>query len=162
MSLYGKAQYRNTFVYFLHHGIMRLVKITELHRPPRSKIGRIIHNDVRLENHEYRTVLLLAEFGFDVELIRPSSIPHSQNPDILMLGTTWEMKGPESDNQYTIKKRFRKAKKQADGRAIFDLNNIPKKNRIKAEKYILELFETTRGMKRIMLIKDGAIIDIIR
>ena len=42
--------------------------------------------------HEKKTIRCLSKYGFDVETIIPSNIPGSRNPDILMLGTFWEMK----------------------------------------------------------------------
>jgi len=134
------------------------IKMTKLEKVEREKIGRIVENDVILEPHEYRTVLFLAQLGFDIELVRPSNIPKSKNPDIEMLGTFWEMKGPTKYNEDTIKLRFQKAKKQADGKAVFDLRNV--RGRVnEVEEYILELFATSRGMHRIIIIKnnDGAI-----
>jgi hypothetical protein len=79
-----------------------------------------------------------------------------------MMGTFWEMKGPVSANENTIKNRFKKAKRQADGRAIFDLRNISSDS-IDAERIIIDLFATTRGMHRIIIIeKSGKVIDITK
>ena len=80
------------------------MNIRELHKVPKNKIGRINYNGIGLESHEYDTILLLALYGFDIELITPSNTLGNANPDILMLGTSWEIKSPETSNLKTIKK----------------------------------------------------------
>jgi len=134
----------------------------ELKKVAKHKYGRIKSNGVDFKPHEYKTVLHLVEYGFDIEFIRPSNVPRSKNPDIEMLGTTWEMKGPEKFNEQTITARFRKAVKQADGKAIFDLRAI-KTNRNEAKKHLLSLFKTTRKMRHIIIIEsDEKTIDITK
>lgn len=138
------------------------MKFTEIKKLPKRSPGKIIEHNIALEPHEKDTIAYLSSFGFNIELIVPSSIPHSNNPDLEMLGTVWEMKGPTSSKENTIKKRFRKAIRQANGRAIFDLRNV-KQSPSKAETIILNLFTSTRGMRRIVIIKkDGTVIDITK
>ena len=138
------------------------IKIVELTPPKNSKRGRIKYNGKEPLPHEKKTIKCLSKYGFDVETIIPSNMPGSHNPDILMMGTFWEMKGPTSINKNTIKNRFEKAKKQADGRAIFDLRNI-KYGTTKTKYDIIELFTTTRGMRRILVVEKGdKILDITK
>ena len=138
------------------------MRIIELKPVSDSEVGRIIKNDVKLEPHEYETIFHLTSFGFDIELVKPSNVPHSKNPDLEMQGTSWEMKGPKSPDKDTITTKFRKAVKQSGGRAIYDLRGLCD-NTDKIEKYILELFRKTRGMKRLIIIeKNGRTIDIIK
>lgn len=138
------------------------MRFTEIKKSAKTKTGQIIDHGVKLEPHERKTVQYLANFGLNIELIAPSSIPRSNNPDLEMFGTAWEMKGPTSSKENTIKKRFRKAIRQANGHAIFDLRNITQ-SPSKAETIILNLFTSTRGMRRIIIIKkEGTIIDITK
>ncbi|MBR3177508.1 hypothetical protein IKF27_01725 [Candidatus Saccharibacteria bacterium] len=130
------------------------MRIVELQKVPISRRGNLITHGVPLQSHELKTVLYLTEFGLDIELIRPSNIPHSNNPGLEMLGTIWEIKSPSNYNESTIKKRFRKSKNQSGGKSIFDLRNI-QNNSNKAKKFILELFSSTREMRRIILIEKG-------
>lgn len=129
------------------------VKIIEHKKVRKSQYGVVKKNN-RLEPHEENTVYCLAEYGFDIETIIPSNMPGAKNPDILMLGTFWEMKGPETTDEDTIATRFRKAVKQANGKAIFDLRNV-KGDAIRVERYVMKLFVTTRGMRRLMIIKNS-------
>ena len=136
--------------------------IIEREKVPKSKYGKIIFNNRDLEPHEEATIFCLSSFGFDVETIIPSNIPKSKNPDLLMLGTTWEMKGPRKANQDTIRTKFRKAKKQSGGRAIFDLRNSGH-DAESIEKYILKLFTEIKEMRRIIIIKNSdKILDIFK
>ena len=102
------------------------MKKVELQKVSKSRYGNLITHGVSLQPHELDTVLYLTKFGLDVELIRPSNIPRSNNPDLEMLGTFWEIKSSSNYNEATIKKRFRKSKHQSRGRSIFDLRKIKK------------------------------------
>ena len=138
------------------------IKKTELVIPKNGRRGRAKYNGTEPLPHEKKTIRHLTKYGLDIETIIPSNTPGSRNPDILMMGTFWEMKGPVSANENTIKNRFKKAKRQADGRAIFDLRDISS-NSIDAERIIIDLFATTRGMYRIIIIeKSGKVIDITK
>ena len=130
------------------------IKITELKKPASGRVGRKKYNGNEPLPHEKRTIRCLNEYGFDVETIIPSNMPGSRNPDILMMGTFWEMKTPQTDDKETIATHFRKAVKQSGGKAIFDIRYT--KNANSVEKDIMGLFITTRGMRRIMIIKKGS------
>jgi len=133
-----------------------VIKMVELRKPTSNKHGYIKYNEKEPLPHEKRTIECLSSYGFDVETIIPSNIPGSKNPDILMMGTFWEIKGPTNANDDTIEKRFHKAIKQSGGKAIFDLRNIDnKKDRIRAKDNLLKLFGTNRGMRRIIIIESG-------
>lgn len=56
--------------------------------------GRLIQNGVHLQEHEYATVKLLLNNGYDIELIPPSQIKDFHTPDITMDGCPWEIKAP--------------------------------------------------------------------
>lgn len=138
------------------------MKVIEREKVPESSYGKVTINNINLEQHELETILCLARFGFDVETIIPSYTPHGNNPDLVMMGPLWEMKGPTSANRKTITKRFRKAVKQSGGRAVFDLRGVKnEKERIRAEEEIVRRFNQSRSMRRILIIKnDEKMLDI--
>ncbi len=129
------------------------VKMVELKKPMDGKHGRIKYNGREPLPHERRTIECLSRFGFDIETIIPSNMPGSKNPDIIMMGTFWEIKCPQTDDYDTIATHFRKAVKQSGGKAIFDLRCT--KNALNVEDKIIKLFLTTREMRRIMIIKNN-------
>ena len=130
---------------------------TDLTKVSSEKFGRILLNNAFLESHEYRTILFLAEYGFDIEVLCPSGTPKSNNPDIYMLGTIWEIKALFRYNQNTMKRRFKKASHQSD-HIIVDLRNI-KNDSIEAAKYAKQLFEGSRTLKRMILITPNKSVD---
>lgn len=137
------------------------MKITRLRPVPNDKVGRVKKNGVITEPQEDSTLLYLTQFGFDIEVIKPTSTQKVHNPDALILGTIWEIKTPESSNAMTIKNRFRKAAKQSE-RVIFDLRNI-KIGANKVEKQLIGLLQENGRVRRMMIIEgDGALLDIIK
>ena len=137
------------------------LKVCQLTRVAKDKIGRISTNGIKLEPHEYSTMILLAEYGFDVECAKKTDTPKTNNADVIIMGTVWEMKAPETVNRATLKKRMHKASKQAD-KTIFDLRNI-RRGRDEAEKTIMELFIGNRILRRMILIRsDREVIDIMK
>lgn len=137
------------------------MKITKILPVPDDKIGRVKKNGVITEPHEDSTALYLTQFGFSIEFIKPTSTSKVNNPDILIMGTIWEMKAPESSSKQTIKKRFRKASKQAP-KIIFDLRWV-KAGADKVEKQIMELLENDGRVRRMIIIEsDGTVLDIIK
>lgn len=123
-----------------------------LEKVPKDKIGKINSNGVKLEAHEYDTILLLALYGLDIEFIKPSNTPKSTSPDIFMLGGTWEMKSPNGKSQDCIERCFRKAAKQSD-RIIIDMRRL-NFSRKEAEKEIIKNFTTYRRLKRMILVRS--------
>ena len=136
-------------------------KIVEHYKVQETQYGEARKENYSLEPHEEDTIDCLVTYGFDVETIIPSNVPGSKNPDILMLGTLWEMKGPQTTNEKTIRALFRRAVKQAGGRVVFDLRKV-KKDSADVEEYMIELFATTRGMRRIMIIREEKILDFLK
>ena len=83
------------------------------------------------------------------------------NADILMAGTLWETKAPESTNRNTIKEHFKKASKQAN-KVIFDLRQITPDDK-PVEQYLMELFRKSGRVNRMIIIrKDGRAFDIFK
>ena len=137
------------------------MKITELKRVSKSKIGKYHKNGIKSELHEDKTAELLCRYGFNVELVIPANTPKSNNPDFFMLGTIWETKAPHNFNKQTLKNRMKKAAKQA-GRVIFDLRNL-RKDYDETESFIVKLFIGNSKMRRMMIIKkSGEILDFIK
>lgn len=56
--------------------------------------GKLTQNKVHLRDHEYQTVKVFLEEGYNVELIPQSKIKGFQTPDIVLLGVAWEIKSP--------------------------------------------------------------------
>lgn len=138
------------------------MKVIKRYKVPKNKCGKIQKTNPDLEPHEDRTVECLSGFGFNVETLIPSDIPKTKNPDLLMLGTTWEMKGPRVANESTIQTKFRKAIKQAEGKAIFDLRESGH-DADEIERIIMKMFTGSRGMRRIMIIRnDNELLDIFK
>lgn len=120
--------------------------------------GVLKQNGVHLKEHEYNTVKLLLEQGYDVELIPPSGIKGLRMPDIMMQGIPWEMKSPEGDGRKTIKNAVQSASHQSES-IIIDLqrSKIPEDRAIKEiERY----FKLSRRLKRLKIVlKDKKILD---
>ena len=100
--------------------------------------------------------------GKDVVFIKPSSIPNTHTPDILMDGVEWEMKTPIGNCRRTIEYCFRKAVKQSNY-IIFDLRKIhwPEKQCIsqlekefKVRNYIKRIYIITKNNELIRFQKN--------
>ena len=128
------------------------MKIIELKKVPKNKIGKLNKNGVKLEPHENKTAKLLILYGFSIEAVRPTNTPNANNPDIFMTGTIWEMKAPHKYNEQTLKNRMKKAAKQA-GRAVFDLRNLTK-DKTKTKRTVIKLFVGNSDMRRMIIIED--------
>ena len=134
------------------------MKIKELQKVPKAKIGHINKNGVKLEPGEEDTLNYLILFGFDVELIRPTRTQKIKNPDALIMGTIWEVKTPTSCNKTTIKNRFREAADQAT-HIVFDLRNI-RKHSDDVKKQLINLFMEEGLVHRMIIIeKSGKALD---
>ncbi|MBR1479024.1 MAG: hypothetical protein IJ608_13855 [Lachnospiraceae bacterium] len=120
--------------------------------------GNLTQNGVHLKAHEYETVKILLENGFDVELIPVSEIKGLRMPDIMMQGIPWEMKSPQGDGKKTIKNTVQNASHQSES-IIIDLRRckIPED---KALKEIDRYFKLSRRLKRLKIItKDEKVLD---
>ena len=127
----------------------------------KNKIGRVSLGKVKPEKHEYDTFYFLASHGFNIEIIKPSNIPKTKSPDVLLDGVIWEIKSPTGSGNSTIGRQFHKASKQAD-RLILDLRRV---NILasKAESQAKSRFSKATNIRRLLLItKDGRLLDIRR
>lgn len=139
----------------LQYGYM---KIKELQQVSTSRVGYINKNGVKSEPSEEATFSYLTLFGFNIELIKPTSTEKAKNADILIMGSIWEVKTPTSSSRSTIKARFRKASKQAT-KVIFDLRFV-KGDAEKVQKQIIEMFDQGGQVRHLMIIeKSGKLLD---
>ncbi len=137
------------------------MKVRKLEKVAKEKRGHINKNGIKPEPNEEKTFKYLTLFGFNIELIRPVNAAKVHNPDVLIMGTIWEVKTPTSSKENTIKNRFREASKQST-KIIFDLRLITK-NADDAEKQILTLFGKNGRVRRLMLIEhNGELFDYIK
>ncbi|MBQ8992342.1 hypothetical protein IJ090_02840 [Candidatus Saccharibacteria bacterium] len=137
------------------------MKIQEILKVPKNKIGRINKNGVKPEENEDKTFSYLTLFGLNIELIQPTGIKKAKNPDVFIMGTIWEVKTPISSNQNTIKNRFREASRQSS-KIIFDLRFI-KRDADKVEKQIMDMFQAGGRVRRMLIIeKSGKLLDVTK
>ena len=122
------------------------------------KRGKIIPNGVILEKHEYKTVLVFTEMGYDVELIPKSNIKNVHTPDIKMNGIEWEMKAPKGEGRWLLENTIQKAAKQSSN-IIIDLQRI----KIHQTKCLAEIekqfYKSKRAKILIVITKSKKIIE---
>ena len=121
--------------------------------------GKLQQNGVHLQEHEYATVKLFLETGYDVTLIPPVQAKGTNTPDFEMLGIIWEMKSPQGKSRNTIKHTFQNAGHQSSN-VIIDLQRckLSDDEALKEIKYHYGISKRIKRLKVIM--KDKKIIDI--
>ena len=133
------------------------MKIKEIERVPKNKIGRVNKNGIKLEPQEDSALLYLTQYGFSIDVIKPRNTYKVKTADIFMSGAIWELKSPITFKESTIKSDFRKAKLQSD-RVIFDLRGV-KKYSDNVEKYIVRIFEKPGFVRKLIIIeKNGKVL----
>lgn len=112
------------------------------------KRGTLTQNGVHLAAHEFATVKLFLENGFDVELIPPSQIKGLRMPDIILQGIPWEMKAPEGSGKNTIRHTLQNAGHQSSN-IIVDLRRckLAHAQALKELHYYFKLSKRIRRMK---------------
>ena len=110
--------------------------------------------DIPPEKHEFATAKYFAERGKDIKFLKPSRIPNTHTPDIIMDGVEWEMKCPIGSGKRTIEENFRKAVQQSKY-IIFDLRQI----KLPEKQCITQLereFDARRYLRKLLVIgKNG-------
>ena len=119
------------------------------------KRGTLTQNKVHLRDHEYKTVSILLENGYDVELIPPSQIKGLRMPDIMMCGAPWEIKSPEGDGRNTVQNTMQNAAGQARN-IIIDLRRC-KMSEETAIKKFEEEFLKSKHVKKLKIIKKSTL-----
>ena len=117
------------------------------------KTGTLKQNGVHLQEHEYMTVKLFLEMGYDIELIPRSQIKGYRQPDIMMGGIAWEIKALIGNGKKTIENTLQGAAEQSRN-IIIDLfrSKMPEEDAVKGyEQY----FKQSKRIKRIKIIKKS-------
>lgn len=115
------------------------------------KTGKIIPNGVRLEMHEYNTVLFFTTLGKNVELIPPSSTPNARNADFFMDGLVWEAKSPTGNSsRMTIERVLHKAARQSEN-VVIDLRRTKLPDR-QSLACLEKQFGLSRRIRRLIVI----------
>ena len=120
---------------------------------PFMRKGTLTQNNVHLQDHEFTTVKLLLDLGFDIELIPKSQIPNYRQPDIMMDGIAWDIKAPIGTGRKNIENVVQGAVEQSRN-IIVDLfrSKMPEDDAIKGyEKY----FKASKRIKRMKIIKKN-------
>lgn len=114
------------------------------------KEGHLIQNGVHLHEHEFQTVKVLLDNGYDVELITPSLIEGVKTPDIMLQGVQWEMKSPSGKGRRTIQNIMQTASCQS-ANIIIDLqrSKLPEQAAIKD---VERQFRYSKRIKRVKII----------
>ena len=134
------------------------MKIRELEKVPSDRIGRVDKKDANPKPHEESTAVHLAQFGFDIEFVKPTNTYKAKSADAFIMGSIWEMKAPTTFNKATIKEDFRRAKDQSD-RIIFDLRRV-KKHADDVGKQIIAIFKGKGRVRKLIIIeKNGKVFD---
>ena len=123
------------------------------------KKGRLIQNNVHLEEHEWITIkYLMEQCGKDIELIPKSTIKNYHMGDIMMDGFDWEIKSPIGNGKYTVQNIMQKAVTQSSN-IIIDLYRS-KMIEDKAIKAFVKEFNETKGARKMLIItKTREILD---
>lgn len=120
--------------------------------------GKITPNGVSLEKHEYATVLLLTEMGYDVELVPRSNREGEHTPDIIIDNVRWEMKSSTGETKNTIKNNIQGALRQSVN-VILDLRRV-KGPMEKCLKDIDREFTHNKKIRRLLVItKSKKVLD---
>ena len=122
------------------------------------KKGVLKTNGVHLQSHEFHTVKVLLDSGFDIELVPTSQIKGLQMPDLMMNGLPWEIKAPEGGSKHTIKHNIQNAAHQSEN-VIFDLCRC-KLVEETALKEIQRHYNLSKRIKRLKIVtRDEKIVD---
>ena len=121
--------------------------------------GVLTTHNVHLQSHEFHSVRILLNNGFDVELIPPPQIKGLHLPDIMLMGSPWEIKAPEGNGKNTIKHNLQNAAHQSEN-IIIDLFRCKLADDT-AIKDIQYHFQLSKRIKRLKIItKSEKIIDL--
>ncbi len=116
--------------------------------------GNLKQNGVHLQDHEYATVKLFLELGYDIELIPRSQIRYYRTPDMMMNNTPWEIKAPQGDGKYTVQNTMQGAAGQSRN-VIIDLRRCKMQEEQAIKKFVQE-FNKSKSIKRMKIVKNNA------
>ena len=115
--------------------------------------GKLTQNGVHLQDHEFSTVKVFLDLGYDIQLIPKSQIKNYRKPDIEMGGVSWEIKASIGDGKYTIQNTIQNAVGQSNS-IIIDLRRC-KMSDEKAVQAIEKEFDKSKHLKRLKIIKKS-------
>ena len=129
------------------NGIFGKIDVSQLNTPP--------------EKHEFETAKFFSSQGKNISFIRPSSIPNTPRPDIVMDGVEWDIKCPEGNSKRTIESNIRNAIMQSHY-IIIDLRWI----KLTESQCLSQLelqFKTKSAIKKLLVItKRNELLEFIR
>ena len=137
------------------------MKIIELRRVPKNKIGKIIKTgDVSPWPHEEATAKILSLYGYNVEFIRKSNREREHSADAYVNGIKWEFKSPTAKYTKTILKNLKESRWQADF-VVLDsrrMKGIP--NTAILREVVASLKQVPEIRRLRYITKDGKLVDI--
>lgn len=115
--------------------------------------GKLTQNGVHLQDHEYATVKLFLELGYDIELIPRSQVKYYRTPDMVMNGVPWEIKSPQGKGKYTAQNTMQNGASQSRN-IIIDLRRckLPENQAIKEFE---REFRKSKHFKRMKIVKNN-------
>lgn len=114
------------------------------------KTGRLIPNGVKLEPHEYDTVLFFTNLGKTIELIKPPATQLTKVADFIMDGLIWEAKSPTVNTHKATERLFYRAASQSPN-IIIDLRRIKGHASIPIST-LKACFTTSRKVRKMLII----------
>lgn len=112
--------------------------------------GKFIQNGVHLAEHEWNTIELLLNLGYNIELVKPSDIKDMHQPDIIVDNVYWEIKSPKGGAKNTIRHNLKRAEKQSKN-VIIDLRRCGFTDE-QAIREIKRIFSISKRIKKIKII----------
>ena len=116
--------------------------------------GNLKQNGVHLQDHEFATVKLFLEQGYDIELIPRSQIKYYRTPDMIMNNIPWEIKAPQGNGKYTAQNTLQGAAGQSRN-VIIDLRRCKMVEELAIKKFELE-FKKSKSIKQMKIVKKSA------
>lgn len=115
--------------------------------------GILMQNGVHLEEHEYKTVKLFLELGYDIALLPKSVIKDYHQGDFIMDGVEWETKAPIGKGKYNVQNKIQEAARQSSN-VIIDLRRSKMIEEKAVSLYKQEFFKSN-SLKRMKIIKKN-------
>ena len=120
--------------------------------------GELIYNGVHLTEAEKHTINILLNEGYNIELVQPSDVKDTHNPDILINNIYWEIKAPVGKSKNTIRHNLKRAEKQSRN-VIIDLYRCGL-TEFQAMKDIKRVFYISKHLQKLKVItKQQKILD---
>lgn len=120
-----------------------------------NKIGKIDISQLNTppEEHELETAKYFASRGKTIIFLKPSDIPNTHTPDIIIDGIEWEMKCPLGNSKRTIETNIRQAVKQSH-HIIIDLRRIKVPEKVCLAQ-LEKLFYSRKDIRKLLIIKKN-------